>query len=639
MSGETTEIPAPPAEPARGGLFSRRVALQTPKESLQPEAAPPPPSPPPSKRRPTLSALSGFFSFLLVLSLVLVGLGGYAQHEMRVPGPLENDKVVVIAPRTDVPEIIAQLENEGVIDNALLLNGALIVSGDRKRLRAGEFLFKARSSLRDVIDTLVSGREITHPITIPEGLTSEQIIERLKDNEFLTGDIRDIPKEGSLLPETYRVSRGMARANLIRLMQDDQKKALDQIWARRSPDLPLRSAFELLILASIVEKETGKADERPRVAGVFINRLQKRMKLQSDPTIVYGLVGGKGTLGRGILRSEVDKPTPYNTYAIEGLPPGPIANPGRAAMEAVANPSRTKDLYFVADGTGGHVFAETIDQHNKNVLRWRQIEKDKAAAAATGAPASGQAPSPDIDHAPPPATAPAAPLLRDQRGQNDGPAVPVFGALPRAFGRESSDALAFAQPSGAVVAPAEAIEKVISTPTPASSPPRSTAPAAPPPQPAASAAAPQKYLGAFALSGQIDQTIAAQLGMADAALDGPDTGPDSDVTDPNAYPVSPQRRADQKARAARYGVNAGDDTLAATGAAAQDIDRATPPDAAGGPRVIKVFDASEGTALDPLKDKSWDLNSAKTVPSLSLDPAAALRKPAAKPGKKTPVAQ
>jgi UPF0755 protein len=195
-----------------------------------------------------------------------------------------------------------------------------------------------------------------------------------------------------------------------------QKQALNQIWQRRSPDLPFKSPEELVILASIVEKETGRADERTRVAGVFLNRLTKRMKLQSDPTIVYGLVGGKGTLGRGILKTEIEKPTPYNTYAIEGLPPGPIANPGRAAMEAVANPSRTKELYFVADGTGGHVFAETYEQHQRNVARWRQIEKARAseeqapvdraepeaaatpqlpagAAAFTGDPALGSAPA------------------------------------------------------------------------------------------------------------------------------------------------------------------------------------------------------------------------------------------------------
>jgi UPF0755 protein len=177
----------------------------------------------------------------------------------------------------------------------------------------------------------------------------------------------------------------MTRQQLVNAMQSAQKQMLAQIWQRRSSDLPFRSSEELVIMASIVEKETGRADERTRVAGVFINRLGKRMKLQSDPTIVYGLVGGKGTLGRGIQRAEIDKPTAYNTYVIEGLPPGPIANPGRAALEAVANPSRTKDLYFVADGTGGHAFAETYDQHLRNVTRWRQVERTRAAADAQNA--------------------------------------------------------------------------------------------------------------------------------------------------------------------------------------------------------------------------------------------------------------
>jgi len=208
----------------------------------------------------------------------------------------------------------------------------------------------------------------------------------------------------------------MTRQQLVNSMQTAQKNMLNQIWSRRSPDLPIKTPQELVIMASIVEKETGRADERTRVAGVFINRLNKRMKLQSDPTIVYGLVGGKGTLGRGILRSEIDKPTPYNTYAIEGLPPGPIANPGRAALEAVANPSRTKDLYFVADGTGGHAFAETLEQHNRNVARWRQIERAKAEETAVDRvePAAdevpGAAPANASAFAPgQPAAAPGAP--------------------------------------------------------------------------------------------------------------------------------------------------------------------------------------------------------------------------------------
>ncbi|HEX8664919.1 MAG TPA: endolytic transglycosylase MltG, partial [Beijerinckiaceae bacterium] len=280
-------------------------------------------------------------------------------------------------------------------------------------LKAGEFLFRARTSIDEAIDTLISGKAILHALTVPEGLTSEQIVQRIRDNDILTGDVTEMPREGTLLPDTYKFERGETRQQAVNRMQRAQREALNQIWARRSPDLPIKTPQELVILASIVEKETGRADERTRVAGVFINRLSKRMKLQSDPTIVYGLVGGKGTLGRGILRSEIDKPTPYNTYAIEGLPPGPIANPGRAALEAVANPSRTKDLYFVADGSGGHAFAETLDQHQKNVQRWRALEKARAADApvvdrAEPPPAPGETAAPQT-RGDAPAAVPSAP--------------------------------------------------------------------------------------------------------------------------------------------------------------------------------------------------------------------------------------
>jgi UPF0755 protein len=256
-------------------------------------------------------------------------------------------------------------------------------------MRAGEFLFKAGTSIDAAVDTLVQGKAILHSVTIPEGWTSEQVVARLNENEILTGEVGEMPREGTLLPDTYKFERGTSRQQIVNAMQAAQKRALNEIWARRAPDLPIKTPQELVILASIVEKETGRADERTRVAGVFINRLQKRMRLQSDPTIVYGLVGGKGTLGRGILRSEIERPTPYNTYAIEGLPPGPIANPGRASLEAVANPSRTRDLYFVADGTGGHAFAENLDQHNRNVTRWRQIERNRAAGVPGSPGATG----------------------------------------------------------------------------------------------------------------------------------------------------------------------------------------------------------------------------------------------------------
>jgi len=512
---------------------------------------------------------------------------------MRAPGPLVVDKVVLIAPRTEVYEIISQLEREGVISNSLLLNAALVIEGNRSKVKAGEYLFKQNASLREVIDTLISGREILHSITIPEGLTSEQILQRLKENELLTGDVRDIPKEGTLLPDTYRVARGMSRGDLVRKMQEDQRRVLDQVWARRAADGPLRSSFELLTLASIVEKETGKADERPRVAGVFINRLNRRMRLQSDPTIVYGIVGGKGTLGRGIMRSEVDRPTAYNTYQIDGLPPGPIANPGRAALEAVANPSRTKDIYFVADGTGGHVFAETFEQHQRNVTRWRQIERDMKTQQ-NGGPAPVDRVQPD----------PAGPT-RDQRGEAPASSVvvPIYGAL------------------GARPSPTPEIE----APAPAS-----PANAAPQPAKGVQGKAGQIPTGQFGLEAKLDKTLGSNFPASRSILDGPmDTPPDQ--IDPTLYPVNPDRRSDQRSRSARLGMPAGsDDLLSAQTESLRPSQYASD----AGPRVVRIYDASEGTALDPLKNKTWDLNSPKTVPVLRPEDSAekapaAARKPKA----------
>ena len=194
---------------------------------------------------------------------------------------------------------------------------------------------------------------------------------------MLSGNIREIPREGTLLPESYKFTRGMTREQMIQRMQQAQARVLKEVWDRRMPDLPIKSPEQLVTMASIIEKETGKPEERTRVAAVFINRLKQNMRLQSDPTIIYGLVGGKGSLGRPIMRSEIEQPTPYNTYVIDGLPPGPIANPGRASLEAAASPARTKELFFVADGTGGHAFADNYDQHQKNVARLRVLEQER----------------------------------------------------------------------------------------------------------------------------------------------------------------------------------------------------------------------------------------------------------------------
>jgi len=322
---------------------------------------------------------------------------------------------------TDIGDILLRA---GVIsaDRWTFIGGVLAMNA-RSGLKSGEYLFQKNASLRDVINTIVEGKVVQHAITIPEGLTSEQIVARLQDNDIFSGSLKEQPREGTLLPDTYNFPRGTPRDQVIHRMQQAQKRVLAEVWARRNPDVPLRSPEQLVTLASIVEKETGRADERSRVAAVFTNRLRQRIKLQSDPTIIYGLVGGKGTLGRPIKRSEIQQPSPYNTYVIEGLPPGPIANPGRASLEATANPARTRDLFFVADGTGGHSFTETYDQHQKGVAKLRAMEKqqqnDTAEAddqppvaavpsPAAGAPAAAAPAKPAAPKAAPKASAPKA---------------------------------------------------------------------------------------------------------------------------------------------------------------------------------------------------------------------------------------
>lgn len=379
----------PPPKPSRG--LMGRIVPRSPTEAIQPVAAPPPPPVAEKRRRPFINFVSGFLSLVMVLALFAGGALFFGKVQYFAPGPLGRDKVVTVkGGTTDVAE---QLQREGVIDNYYLFLAGIHMLGKASQIKAGEYQFKEKASLNEVVDTLVEGKAILHAFTIPEGLTSQQIVDRLRENDVLVGEINEIPKEGSLLPETYKFTRGMTRAQLIERMQQDQARVLREVWNRRAADLPVKSPQEMVVLASIVEKETGKADERSRVAGVFINRLNRNMKLQSDPTIVYGLVGGKGTLGRGIMRSEIEQATPYNTYVIPALPPGPISNPGRAALEAVANPSRTRELYFVADGTGGHVFADTLEQHNRNVVRWRQIEGDRRDAAPADVPAAAAVPA------------------------------------------------------------------------------------------------------------------------------------------------------------------------------------------------------------------------------------------------------
>ncbi|HSI42218.1 MAG TPA: endolytic transglycosylase MltG [Xanthobacteraceae bacterium] len=344
-------------------------------------------------RHPLVVAGNAVFTVLLIAIVIGGAVLWVGRIRFDAPGPLPAAANVIIPEQSGLMDIADLLESRGVIRDKWVFIGGALGSRATGKLKAGEYAFAQAASSRDVLAAIVSGRVIEYTVTLPEGLTSEQIVQRLADADVLTGTVRQPPREGALLPATYKVTRGMTRDEVLRRMAREQQRVLKEVWAARAADLPLKSPDELVVLASIVEKETGVPEERARVAAVFVNRLNKRMRLQSDPTIIYGIVRGKGRLDRPLTRTDITTATPFNTYTIDGLPPAPIGNPGRAALEAVANPAKTRDVYFVADGTGGHAFAETLDQHNKNVTRWRQIEKDKAAAdaAATAAPAAAPA--------------------------------------------------------------------------------------------------------------------------------------------------------------------------------------------------------------------------------------------------------
>ncbi|HTQ84375.1 MAG TPA: endolytic transglycosylase MltG [Pseudolabrys sp.] len=333
-------------------------------------------------RHPLIVAGNAAFTLLVLIAIAVGAAIYFGKERFDAPGPLAEDKVVDIPRGLGIRDISALLERNGVIDQPWVFMGGVLVLKARGGLKHGEYQFTKHASLADVVDTIIDGRVVQHSLTVAEGLTSQQIVAHLLENDVLEGQIKEIPREGTLLPETYRFTRGMTREQMLQRMQRDDQRVLQEVWEHRMADLPLKTPDQLVTLASIVEKETGRPDERSRVASVFINRLKSKMKLQSDPTIIYGLVGGKGSLGRPIMKSEIEQRTPYNTYVIDGLPPGPIANPGRASLEAVANPARTKDLYFVADGTGAHIFSETYEQHQKNVTRLRALERSDSTPPA-----------------------------------------------------------------------------------------------------------------------------------------------------------------------------------------------------------------------------------------------------------------
>jgi len=350
---------------------------RSPAEALEPDYAPEPPAAVSSwHQRPFVKFMHNVMTLLFVGLIGLALLIFYVRTQFDQQGPLDYPTVVVIPKGEGVRQIASRLEREEIISVQRIFVAFVMYFGVQTDLKAGEYAIKKNASMRDVLDTLVEGKAILRSVTIPEGFTSYQVVERLKANPELTGRIDKVPPEGSILPDTYRFQSDTDRKDLIKRMQNAQRRFLDNIWPKRATDLPFETKEEAVTLASIVERETGQVKERAKVAAVFVNRLRRNMRLQSDPTIIYGLSGGKGSLGRPLLKREIRQMTPYNTYTMRGLTPTPIANPGRAALEAVLRPAKTNDLFFVADGTGGHLFSETYEQHKKAVAEWRIIEKE-----------------------------------------------------------------------------------------------------------------------------------------------------------------------------------------------------------------------------------------------------------------------
>jgi UPF0755 protein len=325
----------------------------------------------------TRRALLRFITVLAVASTVIGGSVMWLDRQARGPGPAASQTTVIIPKGTTSAGIAQSLVQSSVIDSEWLFLGTVRLTG-RQGLKAGEYSFPAHISLTSVIDMMHRGQVVVHKFTVAEGLTSQQVVAQLRQTEGLVGKIDTPPEEGTLLPETYFFAYGDSRDSLVARMTQAMTAALDEQWARRPPGLLLASKTELLTLASIVERETAIAEERPHIASVFYNRLRQHMRLQSDPTAIYAVSNGEGVLERPLSRDDLAVKSPYNTYMVDGLPAGPICNPGRASLQAVLHPVESEDLYFVADGSGGHVFARNLNDHNRNVTRLRHLEAPAA---------------------------------------------------------------------------------------------------------------------------------------------------------------------------------------------------------------------------------------------------------------------
>jgi UPF0755 protein len=331
--------------------------------------------------------------FFVVLLVTVIGGSLFVGHGMLVSeGPLTAAKRVVI-PRGAGPATMAKvLKDEGVLNHPGLFRIALMIDPSPKPIKAGEYEVPAHASMLAVVDLLQSGKVVQRRLTVPEGLTTAEIVELVRKTDTLTGEITLDLKEGDLLPETYFYSRNDTRDGLLMRMKEAMEKAVDEAWHKRAAGLPLTNRREVVILASMIEKETALPAERPKIAAVFVNRLRIKMKLESDPTTIYGITGGKGTLGRDLTRADLQSASGYNTYVVPALPSGPICNPGRASILAATSPSpRDHSLYFVADGQGGHVFAVNVYEHNRNVARWKDIQKQRQEQGLPASPSPAAA--------------------------------------------------------------------------------------------------------------------------------------------------------------------------------------------------------------------------------------------------------
>ena len=354
-------------------------------------------------RRLVITGFSAIFTFACVIAVIALA----ALWTFNSPGPKAatgEATTVVLRPGAGLTEISTALERAHVIRSGPVFAAAAQITGAARHLKAGEYEFPSQMSMAKVLTKIRKGEILHHFVSVPEGMTSEMVVDILMGHEELSGSA-PVPPEGAILPDTYDVRRGEDRAVVLDRMMAARDKLLDKLWAQRQPGLPLKTPEEAVILASIVEKETGKPAERPKIARVFVNRLEKGMRLETDPTIIYGLTRGR-PLGRGIRLSEKNTPTPYNTYFINGLPPTPIANAGREALAAVMNPPQGDWLYFVADGAGGSLFSTTLDEQSANVAKLRQLEHQRA-----GQPDA----APMVEDAPPPAEEPAPPAKAEAK--------------------------------------------------------------------------------------------------------------------------------------------------------------------------------------------------------------------------------